>query len=166
MNPKVQEFIEKMKDEEQKRREEHLVSLGLLDEEKSFIGKKYFDKWDGTSNCHFDRKENKYYKEMKIEVALDVTEEEYQEILKYSPQTKRKEPETQSIETPYSDAINIVANILLFGNIIGGLILFFALSDSYMSWVIIVIAILNTLYYPLIKGFAKLVAVAEKKLAE
>ncbi len=166
MNAKVQEFIEKMKAEEQKRREEHLISLGLIDEEKSFIGKKYFDKWDGTSSCHFDNQENKYFKEMKIEVALDVTEEEYQEILKYSPLTKKKETEIQSIDITYSDAINIVAKILLFGNIIGGLILFFALSDSYISWVVIAIAIANALYYPLIKGFAKIVAVAEKKLAE
>ena len=168
MNAKVQEFIEKMKTEEQKRREEHLISLGLIDEEKSFIGRKYFDNWDGTTGCHWDNNENKYYKEMKIEVALDVTEEEYQEILKYCPLTTKVEHSKQfkSKETTYSDAINIVAKILLIGNILGGILLFLKLSDSYISWVVIAIAILNAMYYPLIKGFAKMVALAEKELAE
>ena len=57
MNAKVEEFINKMKEEQKlkelKQREEHLISLGLLDESKSTIKIEYrdywesgFDKWD------------------------------------------------------------------------------------------------------------------------
>lgn len=176
MNAKVQEFIEKMKAEEQKRREEHLISLGLIDEEKSFIGKKYFDKWDGTSTCHWDNKERKYYKMVEFKDALEVSDEEYLEILKYCPLTGTKETtkpieesKEQKVSTPWADGINTIANILLAVNIIGGIILFVMLSSSYstkdFAWIAIVLGLTYAvLYYPLIIGFSKIVAVAEKFL--
>ena len=53
MNTKVQEFINKMKaqqeEKELRQRKEHLISLGLVDENNSFVGKKYFDKWKKAS---------------------------------------------------------------------------------------------------------------------
>ena len=45
------------------------------------------------------------YKANPASVALDVTEEEYQEILKYSPLTKKKESETQLAVVPSSNSI-------------------------------------------------------------
>ena len=182
MNTKVQEFIDKMKAEkkekELRQRKEHLISLGLIDENKSFVGKKYSDVWDGTSTCHWDNKEKKYYKMAEIKDAIEVSDEEYLEILKYCPLTEAKGNTTKATgntkktaSTPWGDAIKTIAHILLAVNIIGGLILFSVLSDSYstkdFAWVAIALGLTYAvLYYPLIIGFSKIVAAAEKKLSE
>lgn len=180
MNAKVQEFIEKMKAEQKvkelQKRKEHLISLGLIDENNSFVGKKYLDQWDGTSTCHWDNKERKYYKMVEFKDALEVSDEEYLEILKYCPLTGTKEntkpieeSKEQKVSTPWADGINTIANILLAVNIIGGITLFVMLSSSYstkdFAWIAIVLGLTYAvLYYPLIIGFSKIVAVAEKFL--
>ena len=180
MNDKVQEFIEKLKAEQKvkelQKRKEHLISLGLIDENNSFVGKKQLDQWDGTSTCHWDNKERKYYKMVEIKDALEVSDEEYLEILKYCPLTETKEntksieeSKEQKVSTPWADGINTIAHILLAVNIIGGIILFVMLSSSYstkdFAWMTIVLGLTYAvLYYPLIIGFSKIVAVAEKFL--
>ena len=176
MNVKVQEFINKMKEEEKskelKRREEHLVSLGLLDENKITKGRVYLDNWDGTKDCKFDNDKNMYYKEDYIPAPLEVTDEEYQEILKYAPITKN---ETNDVKSPsgtaWANAIKVIANILLAINIIGGFILCIVLSNDYttddFAWIPIVSALTYCiLWYPLIVGFSKVVKAAEKTLQE
>ena len=71
MNPKVQEFLDKKKAEELQRRNEHLISLGLVDEEKS-------------SSIVYDEENQLSYD---IEnLAIEVTDEEYAEICKYYPE--------------------------------------------------------------------------------
>ena len=176
MNAKVQEFINKMKEEqnaiELKRREEHLISLGLVDDSKTTSGIIYLEKWDGTEECKFDYKLQKYYKEGCIKAAIEVTDEEYQEILKYAPITKEETNDVKnSCGTTWANAIKVIANILLAINIIGGLILCVVLSSDYttddFAWIPIVSALTYCIFwYPIVIGFSKVVKVAEKTLQE
>lgn len=50
MHAKVEEFIKKMKEEEKRKRDEardeHLITLELVDETRSIDGFEYFDVWD------------------------------------------------------------------------------------------------------------------------
>ena len=169
MNAKVEEFINKMKEEQKekelKKRKEHLVSLGLIDENKgTYKTSKVFPNEEGW---HFDFKEQVYYKGTKS--AIEVTEEEYQEILKYAPleETKKATPEK---DTTWANAIKTIANILLALNIIGGIILsiIFVINDRYtedFAWKPIVSALQYCiLWYPLIIGFSKIVKAAELRL--
>ena len=170
MNAKVQEFIDKMiekqKGEELKQREKHLISLGLIDENKNtYLTSKVYPNEEGW---HFDFKEQVYYKGTKS--AIEVTDEEYQEILKYAP-IKEKIVTAEEAKTTWANAINVIANILLVLNIIGGIILFIILSSDYstddFAWIPIVSALTYCiLWYPIIVGFSKVVKVAERALQE
>lgn len=178
MNAKVQEFIDKMiekqKGEELKQREELLISLGLIDEEKTKRGIVYLDNWDGTKDCKFDNEKNKYYKESFVPAAIEITDEEYLEILKYAPVKSRsieKTIEKEEVKTTWANAIKVIANILLALNIIGGIILCMILASDYstdnFAWIPIASALTYCiLWYPLIVGFSKIVKVAEKTLQE
>ena len=174
MNPKVQEFIDKMKAEQKekelKEKEELLISLGLIDEEKSKKEVIYSDVRDFSNDWKWDEEKQKYYKKTQIIVPVEVTNEEYQEILKYVPSKKNKVEEIKpDKETSTADTIKSVAKIFLVLNIIGGLILFIALVCNYetaiFAWMPIAsIIIYWVLWYPLIKGFSKIVQAAEKQL--
>ena len=165
MNAIVTEFINKKKEEQKekelKQREKHLISLGLLDPSKSIERIAYFDAWDNTKECKWDAENGKYCKITQQYAAIEVTEEEYQEILKYAPlildQSKKKENIQE--RTVWADTISIVALIVLILNIIGGIIL----ATTY-GWIAIVTTLVLCLHYPLIVGFSKIVAVAEKNL--
>lgn len=174
MNVKVQEFINKKKSELQekkiKQRNEHLISLGLVDESKSVEGVVYFDVWDGSKDVKWDEEKQKYSKRTYIPTPIEVTDEEYDEILKYAPIDKKDEVKKE-VETTWANAIKVIANILLVLNIIGGIILCMVLSSDYstedIAWIPIVSALTYCiLWYPLIVGFSKIVKVAEKNLQE
>lgn len=174
MNAKVEEFLKIKKDELKKKELEqknaHLISLGLIDESKSRNGIVYLDGWDGTQECKWDAEKQQYYKGAKVSSPIDVTDEEYQEILKYAPINGGTKTPKES-ETTWANAIKIIANILLALNIIGGIILSIVLSNSYktddFAWIPIVSALTYCiLWYPLIVGFSKVVKVAEKTLQE
>lgn len=176
MNAKVQEFIDKMKKEQEKRelitRNTHLTSLGLVDTNKSYTERKYSNTF-GDGYRQFDEEKKLYYKEITVYAPIEVTDEEYQEILKYAPV---KSQNTEKIvakekETTWANAINVIANILLVINIIGGIILCIILSSDYstddFAWIPIVSALTYCiLWYPIIVGFSKVVKVAERALQE
>ena len=74
MNPRVQDFIDKKKEEELKRRKDHLISIGLVDEGKQereyiYVSKLY------APDSKYDQEKGKYYIERNV--ALEVTDEEY-----------------------------------------------------------------------------------------
>ena len=168
MNAKVEEFINKMKEEQKlkelKQKEEHLISLGLLDESKSTIKIEYRDYWESGFD-KWDEEKGKYYKETKVLIPIDVSDEEYQEILRYAPIVEKKqEKEEEDKVTSWAKTIKIFADILFVLNIIAGLILCFAMDSDYV-WIPIVAALSYCIfYYPIIAGFSKIVAVAEKNL--
>lgn len=163
MNVQVQEFINKMKEEQKekelKKREEHLVSLGLIDENKStYKTSKVFPNEEGWK---FDYIKQTYYKE--TPEAIEVTDEEYQEILKYAPVgAEINEKAKENTKTTWANAINVTATIFIVLNIVGA----FILSIEF-GWIPIIIALTYCiLWYPLIVGFSKIVKVAEKTLQE
>ncbi|MBQ8695592.1 MAG: hypothetical protein IJ513_08130 [Bacteroidaceae bacterium] len=163
MNKQVEDFINKMKEEQKgedlKQREEHLISLGLIDEEKTKRGIVYLDNWDGTKDCKFDNEKNKYYKESFVPAAIEITDEEYQEILKYAPIDKTETHEEKT-KTKWANIIKTTSNVFLVLIIICGLISAFEFGPVTLIYVIIY----AMLYYPMAMGFAKIVESAEKKL--
>lgn len=169
MNAKVQEFIDKMEKEEKRKRDEKLISLGLIDENRKTIRRVYIN--CKIPKAKYDNVKNQYYIEKLDYAPIDVTEDEYKEILKYSSFAKVETAEIKEISTTWAKAIDVIAKILLVVNIIGGFILWRVLEDSIYTddyaWIPIVFALLYCiLYYPLIVGFSKIVAVAERKLQE
>lgn len=168
MDAKVQEFINKMKEEEKKQRDDKLISLGLTDENKKTVIREYlnYKRYDAK----YDETKKQHYIEKEVESPIEVTEDEYQEILIYSSFIKNETTETteiKDISTTWASTIKVIANILLVLNIIGGFILWIVLVDKDFAWIPIVSALSYCiLFYPLIVGFSKIVAVAERKLQE
>ena len=174
MNPKVQALIDqKRKEEDIKRdqkskddgfmKEQYLLSLGLIDEDKSSYKKIYKDEYE--DGCLWDEDKEQWYKEESDIVLLDISDEEYQTLLKYYPPTDYlvnfKPKDKTTSEITYSEIITITAKIFLAVTIVGCLILACTVDDSLWVWVVMILGIINT---PLIMGFSKIVAAAEKYL--
>lgn len=119
MNPKVQELIskkqEEIKKEKLEKREHHLIKLGLTANTKRV----YFDNWTNSPDCKYDEEKKKYYEE--TAGALEVSDEEYNEICKYFPEENDDEPTTESISNGAENTLKTTAGIIL---IIGVLSLF------------------------------------------
>ena len=165
MNVKAQEFINKMKAEQREKelelRAEHLISLGLIDESASKEEIIYSNEYDGLG-WQYDEEKQMYSKKVKNFCPIEVTDEEYQEILKYAPRTDEKV--VKKVLTSWANIIEAIADILLLIMVVGGFILFIMLD---FAWVPIVAALVYGLfYYPLIVGFSRIVAIAERKLQE
>ena len=128
MNTKVQDFINKMKEEEKKQRDENLISLGLVDETKKIIERQYINYY--CSEAKFDEEKKLNYIEKEVYAPIDVTDEEYKEIVKYSVFGEVKIQETKEINTTWANAIKVIANILLVLNIIEELMLWFSQFKS------------------------------------
>ena len=88
MNPKVEEFIRKAKEqrqiEEKKERDILLISLGLVDETKTIEIVEYSATKD-EEHKFIDPQKKMFYKKDVFPAPIDVTDEEYNEILKYIP---------------------------------------------------------------------------------
>ena len=170
----IKEMNEKQKKKEQEIKNEVLIHLGLIDQEKS--QREYFPYWV-NDKCKWDEEVGKYY--IGKNVPLDVSDEEYEEILKYAEidfeieeiEKKRKK------STPWGNAIKTVAYIVLFVGIISNLILIFNIEEptdlgyrfakkaaDIERWGYIANIIYFVLSFPLLMGFAKLVSAAEKYL--
>lgn len=78
MDQKLITFLENAKSNEKHQRDMHLISLGLTDENK--ISRKYIDFF--AEGAKYDTEKKLYYRE--IVGAIDVTDEEYAEVCKYS----------------------------------------------------------------------------------
>lgn len=162
MNAKLESFINK-------KRTEHLVSLDLVDESKPIKKRNYTNVYQ--EGYHFDNVKKLYYKEVVEYEPIDITDEEYQELLKYAPIENEKYSATieHANNTTWGNAITVIANILLVFNILAGIILFFYMNNSYSTddyaWIPIVSTLTYcVLWYPLIVGFSKIVSFAEKNL--
>ena len=176
MNAQLEAFINEKKAEQKRKRDEHLISLGLVDESKTIKEKTYF-----SYNLEGCKRDNTgFYKEMIKYTPIDITDEEYEELLKYSPITtsttqqdknnkllvkeeKKDEPKKQSKKwSSWIDKIAILSFIASIISIIAGIAL---CGDGEESGMILVIAgISGCLYFPMIKGFAKMVEAAETYL--
>lgn len=162
MNAKLESFINK-------KRTEHLVSLDLVDESKPIKKRNYTNVYQ--KGYHFDNVKKLYYEEVVEYEPIDITDEEYQELLKYAPIESEKYSVTiEHIPSPtWGNRIKLIADILIALNILGGLITFFVLLDSWstshFAWIPLVAMLTYCiLWYPLIVGFSKIVAFAEKNI--
>lgn len=176
MNPQVQEFINRMKEEkklqEKTTKDELLISLGLIDESKTVIKRLYEGVSSFTTGCLFDDEKQQYYIQQETYYPIEVTDEEYQEILKYSNvATNKANKENKKEKTSWSLVISFVSKVFAVVTILLGVFLSIAFASSYKlddyALIPIVVSVINCLLiYPLMMGFSKVVEVAEKKLAE
>lgn len=70
------------------------------------------------------KKKNLYYIEKEVYEPIEVTDEEYKEIVKYSVFSDVKIQKTKEISTTWANAIEKIAYIQLGLNIIGGFALY------------------------------------------
>ncbi len=108
MDTKVKEFLDAAKAKEreafERKRDEHLISLGLIDEESEVV-REYssyystrFEKWDVDKKLYYyDRKQ-----------PVKVTDEEYEEILKYSTKNEIKEIEIDNGAEKFLSVMNVI----------------------------------------------------------
>ncbi len=117
MNAKLENFINQ-------KRAEHLISLDLIDESKPIKKRKYTNVYQ--AGYHLDEEKNLYYTGVTEYEPIDITNEEYQELLKYAPIENEKYGVTieRASDTTWSDAIKVIANVLLALNILVGIIVF------------------------------------------
>lgn len=130
MDAKVKEFLDAAKAKEreafEKKRDEHLISLGLIDEESEVV-REYssyyssrFEKWDVDKKMYYyDRKQ-----------PVKVTDEEYEEILKYSTKNEIEEIE---IENGAEKFLSVMNGINLAIGIIAAVVLIFVALDAYRN---------------------------------
>lgn len=156
MNPKVEEFLAKKKKEKEeqelKKRNSVLLKLGLCEKEYAPEGKDYSD---GYTEYHYDEKEGKniYYKS----VPIEVTDEEYAEILKYASIKDTSESGKNGVAT----VLKIIGIVFYIVGFIGGCIAGAAYRDfDYLTalyyWVAGIIS--GTLFL----GFAEVIKLLQE----
>lgn len=115
MNEKVENLIKQEKEHlhilKQQMRDNHLISLGLIDESKTF--RKYQNYY--SESAKLDEGNQKFYTESVG--ALDVNEEEYAEICKYFPPNLQKN-EIFNNPTAGERTLDIITIIVLVCGII------------------------------------------------
>lgn len=159
----VQEFIEamnkKQKQEEENIKNEILIHFGLIDKEKS--EREYFP-YFVNDKCKWDEDLGKYYIEKPV--PLEVSDEEYNEILKLAEAEVEFEFEEEKPKksSNWGNAIEVIAWITLILNILSIFIFIFMFNE--ISWVAILYIIGIIPSFCLLMGFAKLVSAAEKYL--
>ena len=163
MNAKLQEFFDRVKAEKEQQKKEHLIELGLVDDTKSTPKRIYSNVWEDGWN--YDNENDTYYKDVNEPVAIEVTDKEYNEILKYAPIPVEQQKTREKISTKYADTIKLIADILFFIHIIGGVTLFIIL-ENYAFIAIIAALTYSLLLYPVLLGFSRIVAAAEKIMQE
>ena len=172
MNPIVEDFLSKrralQRDEALIQREEHLISLGLV-EDRTEERVCYFDEWDGTKACKWDANKQKYYKVVELPVPIEVTDEEYEQILKYAP---INEPKKSPVKKPvrgggsrWGNIIETLAVSMLVLSIVGIIFISFLLGvDTSIIWVVLFAIPLAIISFVITMGFAKIVEAAEDRL--
>ncbi len=93
MNQKLTQLLKDAKEQEQQKRNAHLVSIGLVDETKTIK-----EECSSTQpDAEYDFETGKYYI-VKYD-AIDVTDEEYAEICKYYPDEESSSKLEQNVAT-------------------------------------------------------------------
>ena len=139
MNPKVEELIskkqEEIKSEKQKKRENHLISLGLTTD---VTQRKYLEYYTNSPDCKWDEEKQMYY--IGSAVAIDVTDEEYAEICKYYPEEEIGvvKNETYGAE----NTLNTIAGIILGIGIVATFVLIITVFATGMPFITILYAVI------------------------
>ena len=131
MSSRVQELInlerERLNSAKKQERDNILISLGLIDEEK-FIRKDYNHYDPKFPSRKFDETRKVYFDE--VPAPMSVTEEEYEELCRYFP----KEIKQFEGSTSEENTLNVIAVITLILGLICSLILFFTIAFETDRW--------------------------------
>ena len=161
MNTQLEEFINQKKiekiEEQKKEREELLISLGLVDTSKIIKKIKYFEY--NAPGCRLDAS-GRFFKEVEDYGAIDITDEEYEELLKYIPVTQIVKPK-KTINTTWANAIHRIGILYFVTCLLTGFIFWGILDNTGMFILLIFLAFL---ILPFFIGFSKIVAMAETYL--
>ena len=144
MNPKLQAYLEKAKDEQRKqeleKRNAFLISLGLIDEEKSTVkwSKTFRDSEDDSQYPYYDEEKGMYYRG--TQEAIEVSDEEYEELLRVVPQdTIEKLQPARSAES----LLGVLNTLyLLAGLVIATILLIMGLGSGQLMTIVFGIALL------------------------
>jgi len=110
----IKQEVEHLDVTKKQMRDKHLISLGLIDEEKTTRNYVAHNTFDGK----YDEEKQSYYEERAG--AFDVTDEEYAELCKYFPPSGKIETQNNSAEK----MLKIIADVVLYIGIIASIILF------------------------------------------
>jgi len=137
MNQKIENLIKHKKEQinvsEKQIRDNHLISLGFIDEEKTT--RVYLN--DSLDATGYDTEKQMYYKG--VVVALEVTDEEYAKICEYSPPKATISMESEKSKTRSEITLDIIATIVLVCGIISTVIVFG--HNGYFSFTGVFIAL-------------------------
>ena len=145
MHPKVEEFLQKARAEELKKRRKKLIELGLS-EAIEVDSQNGYDSYEWVWNNEKGISEPKYYRN-----DIDISDEEYEEILKYYPNTN---------STPISDSAESILEVLnvitlIFGIAAGFICFIIGVIGQYGSSYLIIsgicIAIISTISWAALK---------------
>ena len=168
MHSKLEVFLNEKREQERRKalaeREAHLISLGLVEEwTKERV--EYFDEWDCTKSCTWDEKLQKYSKVVQAPVPIEVTDEEYAQILKYAPiegsKDKTKKRGLRGKRT-WAGTIEIIAVLLVVLSCVS-VVLLAGVEQSMFSYLLLILPCVIVTFV-LMMGFAKIVAAAEEIL--
>ena len=125
MNEKVENLIkqekERLETSEKQMRKNHLISIGLIDENKT--ERRYIEDSKVVPIAgKYDKEQKKFYIEKPF--AIDVSDDEYQEICKYFPPEK----EEFISKTNAENILNVMSIVTLVCGIIGTLICLFTIA--------------------------------------
>ncbi|MCI5716773.1 MAG: hypothetical protein MR292_00060 [Alistipes sp.] len=130
MDTKVKEFLEAAKSKEreafEKERDKHLISLGLIKEGESI--REYSDRYVYPFTL-WDKEKQKYYYDKKV--PINVTDDEYEEIKKYS--TKEVVEETTKLNKGAEKFLGVINGINLAVGIIITIGLIYVAIISYQN---------------------------------
>ena len=160
MNQNVQEFLKK-------RKSEHLISLGLIDEAKTKREYQYYDY--SVPGAKFDDAKNQYLLEKTTYFPIEVTDEEYQEILKYAPMSESKVETVKGkvSKRSWSNIIKTIALVYLVGGILISVFVLFLHGRYYLGQAIceaFITIFFLCISFSLVMGLSTIVAAAEKYL--
>ncbi len=146
MDAKVKEFIEAAKTKEreifEKERDKHLISLGLVNENEST---REYSEYSGSVYNKWDEEKKMYYYERPV--PIKVSDEEYEEIKKYSTKKVVEEVELDNGAESFLSVVNVIGLIV---GIIATVGLLIAAADSYRGGGVYVLAAAAVLMVSLI----------------
>ena len=148
MNEIVSNFIEKKKqdslNEANRKKNEHLVKLGLVDKQKIIPSKEYFHGMASEpylKNNGYYQDEQGWYKMVNNYAPLEVTDEEYAEICKVCPPEKTTE-KAVIVNNFAEKAVTVCAWAFLAVGVISSIVFMALAGESYpFDWIMFFIGV-------------------------
>lgn len=152
MNPKLEKLITELNAQKAENRANHLKTLGLVDETKTV--RKYVDWNAGTYEGYlYDEDKKQWYTE--TAAPIDITDEEYEELLKLLSETSIKKITPKKTTSVTAGFFKFLALL----SILVGVVAAFAADNFFVLLYVVLVS-------PFLWGFAKIVEAADKYLSK